>query len=357
MAMACFGDLPVLFLEGSPERRGLVHGRAFGQRIHRYVRRVQEIYSEQGIAWGEALAKAESYLPVLQDKEPEALQELAGIARGADLPVNAIVAINAPHELRLAGGCTTIVALPSATQSGHTLVGKNYDEPYQRLKTDALFVVAPEKRPRFVTLASVGTLSRDGFNERGTVLLGNGLSGPKDGQAQGIPFPILRRHLLVQPGVMEVGETLAALPRSHACNYTVASSHGEARAFEASVDTVYSVAPESGLLVHTNHFIAPDAVTLGDGRMSGSEHSRFRLGRVKALLQPKVGRLTLEDIHRTLADHGGYPGSICSHGQGGGSLASYWMDLEEQVFCVKNGPPCETPVTEIPLRDLGISMS
>lgn len=32
--MKYYDDLPVVFLEGSPEDRGLTHGRELGERIH-----------------------------------------------------------------------------------------------------------------------------------------------------------------------------------------------------------------------------------------------------------------------------------------------------------------------------------
>ena len=105
---------------------------------------VRKLYAQQNISWNRALEKANNYLAILQEKEPESANELEAMAHGAELPLRDIVAINAPHELRSIEGCTTIVTLPSATLSGHTLIGKNYDEPYQRLKTDALFVITPD---------------------------------------------------------------------------------------------------------------------------------------------------------------------------------------------------------------------
>jgi hypothetical protein len=81
---------------------------------------------------------------------------------------------------------------------------------------------------------------------------------------------------------------------------------------------------------------------------------------VRALLEPSIGHLTLKDIQSALSDHTQYPNSICSHrkegGDEGGTLNSYWMDLEEEIFYISNGPPCTTPVTEIPLQDLGIRL-
>lgn len=353
-----YGDLPVVFLEGSPKERGLAHGKTLGDMIHQHMRIEREVRSLDDIGWDIVLERTEKHRAFLEEVQPTAYQELESIARGAEVPVNAIIAMNAQHNQLWDAGCTTVVALPDVTYLGHTLVGKNRDGPYQRLKTDVLFVVYPESGPRFATLAAAGTLTRDGFNDRGLVLLGNGLNAAQDDQVPGIPFTILRRHLLAQSEISEAKQVLEMLPRSHACNYTIASVSGRAYALEATVDHVFSVAPSNGLLIHTNHFVSLDAKELDRNKVTWGGRSQFRLEQLRALLEPKTGRLTLKDIQSALADHTEYPNSICSHRKEGdvegGTLSSYWMDLYEEIFYISNGPPCMTPITEVPLRDLGI---
>ena len=127
------------------------------------------------------------------------------------------------------------------------------------------------------------------------------------------------------------------------------------------MDQVFSVSPNNELLVHTNHFISAGAKTIDRGKVPWGGRSRFRLKQVRALLEPRIGQLSLEDIKNALADHTQYPNSVCSHrtedGDVGGTLNSYWMDLTEGIFCIANGPPCTTPFTEIPLRDLGFQLN
>jgi isopenicillin-N N-acyltransferase-like protein len=348
-----YGDLPVISLAGSAQERGITHGEILGERIHQYLEKVMGIYSAREGGWGQVLKISEHYREFIGGIQPAALEEMRGIAEGAEVSLEAIVALSIDHELRKIHGCTNIVALPSATRSGHTLVGKTYDEPYQRLKTDALFVVSPDQGPRFVTLTSVGTLSRDGFNEHGLVLLGSGLRGRRDGEVIGLPFSVLRRIILAQHGIPGVGVVLNKAPRNQACNYTVALAAGEARCFEASVDGVYEVAPKDGLLIHTNHFLAPQAQGLDRRDPASAKDSQFRLKQARHMLEPKIGSLTLQDIQCALSDHTGYPGSVCSHREDTGTLSSYWMDLNEGVFCITNGPPCITPVIKISLEELG----
>lgn len=354
--MTPYGDLPVVVLEGAPRARGLAHGRTLGDEIHAYLRRVRALYAETKDGWERFLQVTERYREFIGQSQPAALEEMEGIAQGAEVSLNTIVALSVDHEAWKLGGCTTIVALQSATASGHTLVGKTYDEPYQRLKSDALFVVFPDRGPRLVTLASIGTLSRDGFNEHGTVLLGSGLWGPRDGEVTGLPFSVLRRAILAQANLAGVRGVLKTLPRNQACNYTIVCGGGrEACCFETTIDLFYEVGPATGLLVHTNHFLSPEGLAAERRDPASAVESRARLRQARQLLEARVGSLTLADIRRTLTDHTGYPGSICSHLERTGTLAAYWMDLDEAVLHVTNGPPCNTPAVEIPLHDLGFS--
>jgi len=58
-----------------------------------------------------------------------------------------------------------------------------------------------------------------------------------------------------------------------------------------------------------------------------------------------------------VVSHARYPESICSHRTGAGSIASYWMDLQDGIFHVANGLPCQTSATRIPVEDLGTGFS
>ncbi|HZD34880.1 MAG TPA: C45 family peptidase, partial [Nitrososphaeraceae archaeon] len=222
------GDLPIVYLEGSPRERGLYHGRALGDAIHDTLRLEREAHGVEEKDWNTILGRVDPYREYLEKEHPDLFQELEGIASGAITPLNAIILINEGADNYWNQGCSTLVVEPAATLPRHILVGKNRDGPYLRLKTDALFVVFPKNRPSYITIAGVGTLARDGINEYGLALFGNGLAGPNDDQGKGIAFAGLRRYLLAQSTVSSIQATLEQLPRRSSFNYTIASAVGTA---------------------------------------------------------------------------------------------------------------------------------
>lgn len=359
--MKYYGDLPVVILEGPPTERGLIHGRALGELIHTCLTIEREAHCVEKKDWEKILKQVEPYRQYLEREHLSAYQELEGIARGSDVPVNAIILINEGADEFWNDSCTTLVILPGAAQAGHTILGKNRDGPNLRLKTDALFIVIPETGLRYVTLAGIGTLARDGINECGLVLFGNGLSGPRDGQSLGVSFAVLRRYLLNQPTLGHMQLTLDRLPRRGSFNYTLASVSGEAMALEAAVKRLYRVDPLDGILVHTNHFVAAEAANISEQEVPWGARSRFRLERLRSILEPKAGSLMILDIQQALSDHEEYPGSVCSHrvelGQPGGTLNSYCVDLNDKTIYVANGPPCTTPYVPIPFIEIGLEFA
>ena len=114
------------------------------------------------------------------------------------------------------------------------------------------------------------------------------------------------------------------------------------------------VEPERGVLIHTNHFLHTAARNLNEVNRLGLEHSRFRLQRIGELLERRHGRIEAQDLMRVLADHDGYPQSVCSHRKDASSIASYCVDLRRRRLFIKNGPPCTAQIVEVSLESLGL---
>jgi isopenicillin-N N-acyltransferase like protein len=82
--------------------------------------------------------------------------------------------------------------------------------------------------------------------------------------------------------------------------------------FECAPDEAFRVEPVDGLLVHSNHFVSPVAlVKLQDKGMANMPDSLYRDQRVRSLLLPRLGEITLEDIQSALFDDFQTPWSVC----------------------------------------------
>jgi hypothetical protein len=135
-------------------------------------------------------------------------------------------------------------------------------------------------------------------------------------------------------------------------NYIVAHESGVIINFEASPEQTYPLYPQDGLLTHSNHFTATAAVIQAIGCDVGPD-SLYRIQRVRDLLEPKLGDITVEDVQNALRDHAGHPRSVCRHSENGrdgsASIASIVIDLGAKTMHVASGPPCEHPYQTVGL--------
>jgi isopenicillin-N N-acyltransferase-like protein len=105
-------------------------------------------------------------------------------------------------------------------------------------------------------------------------------------------------------------------PKSAANNMMVSAStaagQGVAIDFECAPDETFQVHAEGGVLAHANHFVSPVALTkLRDTGVASTPCSLYRDMRVRDLLLPYVGQMTIEHVKTALFDDFGSPFSVC----------------------------------------------
>ena len=86
---------PIVKTEGTPFERGEQYGSQCREMIARVVdfyRSIFEIKSK--LSWEQSLAKAVEFVPVLNDYDRGIMEEIEGIASGAQRPVEEITALN-----------------------------------------------------------------------------------------------------------------------------------------------------------------------------------------------------------------------------------------------------------------------
>jgi len=79
-------------------------------------------------------------------------------------------------------------------------------------------------------------------------------------------------------------------------------------------------------------------------------NSIIRHNRAEYLLRENYGKLTPELFKRLLADHAGYPTSICKHGLESVTVFSIIIQVENLRAWIGRGFPCETEYTEYQLE-------
>jgi isopenicillin-N N-acyltransferase-like protein len=94
------------------------------------------------------------------------------------------------------------------------------------------------------------------------------------------------------------------------------------------------------ILAHANHYINPVMRKFESDRNSIG-NSVFRHNRALRLLREHFGQLTPKLFQKLLADHAGYPTSICKHGLETVTVFSIIIQLEQLRAWIGRGRACE----------------
>ena len=360
-----YQPFPVISIEGDARECGVQHGRAAADRVAKTVDfYLPSFVSQAKLTLAEVRERARGYGAQIEAVDADIMQELQGIAEGAQQKIEDVIAVNCRTEILYGslGGtepateCTTVVALPEATRDGNILVGKNWDWRNQTVESVVVLRIRQRNKPALVMIVEAGMVGRDGFNEHGVMVCGNLLVSNADRGKVGVPIPILRRRILHARHYYEAIDSLARTPRGASGNYIIAHRDGMAIDFETTPDDVFVVYPERGLLTHANHFQSVVAQTRGVSKFYTGD-SLYRDFRARQLLAPKTGKITLDDIKLVLRDEFGAPRAICRtpHDYPGQeptmTIASLIFDLKHDVLHVAAGQPTQSEYQPVTLPD------
>jgi isopenicillin-N N-acyltransferase-like protein len=329
---------PFYSVGGTPSERGRQYGRQARERIAVSLAIYERAFDRSGLTWKDVRPLAHAFMPSIEAYEPSFLEEMRGIAAGADVEVERIVALNARTELlygraeqppgpvEQGEGCTAAVALPEATLSGELIHGQNWDWLVDCVRSAVVLRLDTGEGNPFLGFMEAGMLARAGFNASGIALTGNFLASARDRGRAGVPIPFLRRRILES---RDLGTALGAVysaPRAFSNNMMISHAGGMAVNLEASPDEVFWLKPEHGLMVHANHFKAPGALAkIRDVGILTSPDTLYRDDRVLDHLRAKHGRLEVADFCAAFRDSFGSPKAVCrapTSGPGGSGVAT-----------------------------------
>jgi isopenicillin-N N-acyltransferase like protein len=371
-------------VEGTSYQRGRQYGTQAGARVRLSVQAYRQAFAHfAGWDWPAVRREAARFEAPIGQFRPAYLEEMRGIADGAGLDLTDVLAINVRTEVmysakarhapraapskaapsaaepsaaesseakHLPAECSAFAHVPAPGQPGSVILGQNWDWLLHSAQTLVVLEARPDDGPDFVTVVEAGLLAKTGMNAAGLGLVTNALVTDADTGEPGLPYHVLLRAVLDCGTVTEALKVLQAGLRSSSANYLIAHASGAALDIEAApgdFTRLYPLFPEDGVLLHTNHFLAPriDPVDLSLWAMPDSA---VRLQRLRAAMTAKPP--TLDDFRAVLADHADYPNSICAHPdpadhprEQGATIASVLMDLNARHLWLAAGHPCQEP--------------
>ena len=339
----------------TPFDRGEELGAAYADEIGLTLERYRELFTLLDGQPVDLRAAGTEALEVIAGFAPDAEAEIRGIAAGAGLQVTDVAALNARTEILARVGatapaeCTTVVAFNEET--GTPLTMQTWD--WHDLFADSWLVWTIEHPDGHVvhTLTEYGILGKIGVSSRGIGTHLNILRHLGDGGRIGVPVHIIARTMLDR--ARNPGDAVAIIGSAHTSASSVFTLVGDGRqgataiCAEVAAEGPRFVAPsESGLLLHTNHFLDPHLAERDDAPRWGPD-SYLRLEVLRRRMHAGVPR-DRESLREAFCDHSGGPASICAHADPAGALGDRWTTLATVSLDVANaelwvwpGRPCD----------------
>lgn len=315
---------PFISVAGNSFERGRQHGVATAGRIRKSIQLYDQSLAEINCSPAEKSSILQYITSGIVNFCPDYIEEMKGIADGAQVPLDDIVLINARTEVmglaksgkrqsaNLGEGCTGAVILPERSSTKHLYHGQNWDWRSECAETAIILRIKGATGPDILTFAEAGALARSGLNSAGIAITANNLDSDRDFKSQGIPLPLIRRKALEQEHLAVAMKIVAATPKTGSNNMILSSSAGFAIDFECAPDESFPIYPSDGLLVHANHWISPVAnMKIRDPGKTSALDSLYRDWRVRHLLDSQGQLLSADDLKQAFFDDFGTPYAVC----------------------------------------------
>jgi isopenicillin-N N-acyltransferase-like protein len=345
--------IPIIDVKGGPRERGCQQGEGARPQILNALTLYKEILPEEmDMTWEVGKREARKFLPYAEEAFAWAVEELRGIAEGADVDFEDVWTLNCYEGLIYVRqdmwGCTSLAVRGEHTANGHGLMAHNEDWSSVDRENVYLVRAQPGAGPAFLAMTYGPLLVNIGLNEHGIGVAINSVY-PTDARV-GVPRVVFSRAVL---NLRTIGEAIrACVPKLRAggYNYVLADPNGELYSIETSPTTQDILYGEDGWIVHTNHYLSPKMREIEQPGTYSSSNARYN--RARRLLKAQLGRVSVESLQTLLRDHVNFPDSICLHEDPddpphdrGVTLISLVLDLTERVLCAAPNPPCESPYT------------
>ncbi len=358
-------SLRVLVLQGTPYERGLTHGRALKDDIHRHVRLWEDdVVRRYGLTAKDFVRRfreATDFESAIRRWTPDLLDEIRGIADGSGLDFETAFVFQFMDEQWVQGPslarehCSCIGF--AARGDDPTQVAQNMDvESFRDGFQVVLHIKYPESTRECFVLSGAGLIGLNGMNSRSVGVCVNTL--PLEGCRDGLPVNCVIRGVLQRGTLDEASDFLRRIKHASGQNYLLG---GVDRIDELECSANKVVRYESrrrDAVWHTNHplinddlsarFRALDEVARADRLANSRERFRCLQDRLdREVIGPRIDLIKSTLSSKDSKEHpvcvslgaGEHPNKL-----GFFSFACTIMELSDRPrLHVAPGPPDSTP--------------
>lgn len=302
-----------------------------------------------GFTWAQMLGHSQDYLAPSRLVYPQYIEELEGIAEGAEVPFEDIFVSMCEElwESPVLHGCTDMAARGRATLDGTTLIAHTNDLSASSESRLMILKIQAGDEPEILAVSPGGVAISAGYNAAKISLTGNQLDS--NDVRPGVPRLLVVRAILGSRTLSEAMTHCLLPQRASSYNNVVADASGEVYSMEGSATDCEAIYIEKDVMAHANHYISP-AMRRFELNRSANANSLIRYNRAEYLLRENYGKLTPDLFRKLLADHAGYPTSICKHGPGSVTVFSIIIQVEILKAWIGRGFACETAYAEYQLE-------
>ncbi len=312
-------DTPIPYIRASGSHREI--GRQIGEACARQVRHsienarvlIASAYDDLQLTWEGAQIQAQKYIPFAQERYPQYVEEMIGIAEGADVPFEDVAVLNALEAVTMDAlhltKCTSLAVNDKRTADEHILIAHNEDWLPEDEPDVYVVQVTPEDEPPFLAMTYGGLLPNVGFNAAGIAQCCDSVY-PSDSRI-GIPRLVVSRAVLAARTIGEAIRCTLTPQRAAGYNHLIAHESGELYNVEVSARKFAVLYGQDGYVVHTNFYLDPQMQAIEDepDELVGT---RVRYYRALRLLL-STSKHTIKTLQAIQRDHINYPNSICNH--------------------------------------------
>ena len=347
---------PIPYIEVRGSHREV--GRQIGQRCQPQIRAMLSTLRDDlppKVSWDDMLRQSSLYLKSSQTVYPQYVDELEGIAEGAGVSFDEIFLSMCEELWETAAwvewdstrrGCTDLAARGPATLDGSTLIAHTNDLLPESETNLVILKIKAGDEPEILGVSSGGVGISAGFNAAKISLTGNQLDN--NDIRPGVPRLLVVRAILASRFLSEAMDHCLLPQRASSYNNVVADGNGEVYSMEGSATDCEPIYIDENILAHANHYVSP-AMRKFEADRNLIGNSVVRYNRAMRLLRENYGKLTPQLFQKLLADHAGYPTSICKHGLETVTVFSIIIQLEQLRAWIGRGPACEATYFEYQL--------
>ncbi len=360
--------LPLLICEGGRRERGRIHGEAFREMIQKNIYLCKYMCSKmRNVNMDTLLSEAKKLIQPLRRYDGEIMNEMIGIAEGANVSLVEIVLLNARSELMnrfwnlssVHEGCTTFAVMPRE-KNGNIYIAQTWD--WLQFSKDLLILLCckGENGVNFLSVTEPGVIANVGINNKGIAVFLNYIS-VLDTNTKGSLYHVLLRRALESDDIIELQRNLVRSPIAFAIHIMATNHQGMLISNELTSAGIDFRIIQDKFILHTNHILS-DKLKIHNVVNEMYQDSEMRYSMAQKCLEEliKSEDIDVEDIYDIFRKHSDDKGNICKHADLKDEFSiSTLFTLIYQVTPLGNnklymsvGKPCESELFEIDILNL-----